>query len=253
MATKKEITATLESIGLSDKEVSVYMALLQKDEGFTTMEASELAMIPRTTVYDICQSLAEKGLVHVSKKKNTTVFSVPSPHHLFAFVQRKENDLAYTKQKLKHIITDLDALRYPNLPSPGLRQFQGTEGIVTMWQEQLVQSRIENETFHVICNSSFLGAFQSHLQELSKQFREKNLSVKVLVQSEEEDPIFLKIRNFEVKSMKENFVLAAGMDMMGDFIGYWTEIDELSGMQMENQQIAKLQASMFKRVWEGIT
>ncbi len=252
MATQKEISSTLQSIGLTDKEAAVYMTLLRKREGATTIEASQGSLVPRTTAYDICQSLVEKGVVSIEKRKNTKVFSVKSPHHLFAYMQRKENELAYTKQKLKHIIHDLDALKYPNLPSPGLRQFAGAEGIIAMWEEQMVQSGVENETLHLITNSNFLQNFQSHLQELSKKFRDNNFSIKVLVQSEDEDPIFIKIRNFEVKSMQDKFVLAAGMDVMGDFVGYWNEIDQLTGMHMENQQVAKLQASLFQRVWASI-
>lgn len=247
-----QIEETLAGLGLSEKEVQVYLALLKNKGEGTTVETSRLSLLPRTTVYDVLLSLKDKGLVLEKTRKHTKMFSVESPHYLFAYLQKRETDLAHNKQKLKYIINDLEALKNPLLPTPSLRQFQGEEGVRDMLATQISQSTVENETLHIICNQPFLGSFQDHFKEISKQYRDQNFSVKVLLQTTEEDPIFIKIRNFEVKATSQKYVFAAGMNVIGDFVGYWTEVDSLVGQLMENQQIARLQAVMFEQVWNSI-
>ncbi len=253
MATEqKHIEETLAGLGLSEKEVLVYLALLKNKGEGSTIEASRLSLLPRTTVYDVLLTLKEKGLVLEKVRKHTKTFSVESPHYLFAYLQKRETDLAHSKHKLKHIINDLEALKNPMLPTPSLRQFMGEQGVRDMLATQISQSSLENQTLHIICNQPFLGSFQDHFKEISKQYIDQNFAVKVLLQTTEEDPIFIKIRNFEVKATNQKYVFAAGMDVIGDFVGYWTEIDSLVGQLMENQQIARLQAAMFEQVWNSI-
>jgi len=63
-----KLKKSLEGIGLSEKEVAVYLALLELGSG-TVSKISRYAGINRTTGYDILDSLANKGLANISGNK----------------------------------------------------------------------------------------------------------------------------------------------------------------------------------------
>lgn len=244
----QHVTETLGGLGLTDKEIGVYLSLITHGGIGSTIDVAKWTGIARTSVYDLLLSLQRKGILVEKRRKNTKVFSVETPAHLLAFLHKQEAALETTKQKLKGTVADLESMLYPALPVPSLRQFRGEEGIVRMWEEQLLAMKA-GEVFNIFCTHQFLAQFQPWLQEKSKELLPLGIQVKVLVSSPSEDPIFIKIRNFEVKASQQSYVIAAGMNVMGDYIGFWNEIDSLTGMLMENAHVARMQRAMFEQAW----
>lgn len=245
----QHVAETLGGLGLTEKEIGVYLNLITHGGIGSTIDVAQFTGLPRTSVYDILLSLQRKGILVEKRRKNTKVFSVESPSHLLAYLHKQEAALETTKQKLKGTVADLESLLNPALPVPSLRQFRGEEGIIRMWEEQMLATARDGEAFNVFCTHQFLANFQPWLQEKSKELLPKGVQVKVLVTSPSEDPIFIKIRNFEVKASQQSYVFAAGMNVMGDFIGFWNELDSLAGMLMENAHVARMQRAMFDQAW----
>lgn len=243
------VTETLGGLGLTEKEISVYLGLVTHGGIGSTIDVAGFTGIARTSVYDTLLSLQRKGIVVEKRRKNTKIFSVETPAHLLAFLHKQEAALETTKQKLKGTVADLESMLNPALPVPSLRQFRGEEGILRMWEEQILATQQQGEAFNVFCTHQFLANFQPWLQEKSKELLPMGVQVKVLVNSPAEDPIFIKIRNFEVKASQHSYVFAAGMNVMGNFIGFWDEIDSLSGQLMENAHVARMQRVMFDQAW----
>ncbi|PIV90952.1 hypothetical protein COW46_00370 [Candidatus Gracilibacteria bacterium CG17_big_fil_post_rev_8_21_14_2_50_48_13] len=244
----QHVSETLGGLGLTEKEIGVYLSLVTHGGIGSTIEVAAYTGIPRTSVYDVLLSLQRKGVVVEKRRKNTKIFSVETPSHLLAILHKQEALLASTKQKLKSTVADLESLMSPALPVPSLRQFHGEEGIVKMWEEQLLATT-QLEAFNIFCTHEFLARFQPWLQEKSRELLPHGVQVKVLVNSPSEDPIFIKIRNFEVKASNHTYVFAAGMNVLGDFIGFWNEMHSLTGMLMENAHIARMQRVMFDQAW----
>lgn len=245
----QHVTETLGGLGLTDKETSVYLSLITHGGMGSTIEVAGYTGIARTSVYDILTSLQRKGILVEKRRKNTKVFSVESPAHLMAYLQKQEAELATTKQKLKGTVADLESLLNPALPVPSLRQFRGEEGIIRMWEEQMLLSVCEGSAFNIFCTETFLAHFQPWLKQKSAELQPKGVGVKVLVSMPSDEPVFIKMRNFEVKASKQTYAFAAGMNVMGDFIGFWNEMDSLAGMLMENAHLARMQRTMFEQVW----
>ena len=243
------IETTLNTIGLSEKESAVYLGLLSLGGEGSTIEASKAALLPRTTVYDLLLSLANKGLIVEKKRTGTKTFSVETPHSLYSYIAKQETDLEVAKHNLKSIMGDLQAMHNPALPVPSLQTFAGEEGILRMWDQQILESKGRDQDFSIVCNGGFYTKFQDLLKERSKDMLSVGMSIRVLVQTTSEDPIFMKIRNLEVKATHQKYIFAAGMDIIGSFIGYWTEMDSLTGMLLENEQLARMQKSLFEQLW----
>lgn len=69
----------LQRINLTGREAEVYIALLQKKE-FTAPELAKITTITRTKIYDILQSLINKGACNESYKDGYKVYRGIDPH-----------------------------------------------------------------------------------------------------------------------------------------------------------------------------
>ncbi|MFN7160379.1 MAG: TrmB family transcriptional regulator [Candidatus Gracilibacteria bacterium] len=244
------IEQTLQDLGLSIKETKVYLALLKTGGEATTIEIAQEADLPRTTVYDLLVSLGSKGIVVEKKRGSTKVFDVDTPQHLLAYISKQEMQLMIGKEHLKAVMGDLERLKNPLLPAASLSLYAGQEGLLRMWETH-IQTAIQTErTIRFICNAQFFAQMSGEMKALGKRFEAEGCIVKVLVHSPEEDPVFLKTRNFEVKTVRQVMAFTSGMNVAGPYIGYWTEQgSSLQASSLENPQVAEMQKALFESLW----
>lgn len=244
------IEQTLQDLGLSIKETKVYLALLKVGGEATTIEIALEADLPRTTVYDLLQSLGEKGIVVEKRRGSTKVFDVDTPQHLFAFISKQETQLMLGKEHLKTIMGDLERLKNPLLPAVNLSLYAGQEGLLRMWETHASTALQTERTIRFICNAQFFAQMSGEMKALGKRFEAEGCVVKVLVHSQEEDPVFLKTRNFEVKTVRQVMAFTSGMNIAGPYVGYWTEQgSSLQASSYENPGVAEMQKALFESLW----
>lgn len=119
----------LEIIGLSESEASAYLALLELNEASVAQVALK-ARLKRPTTYLILESLKEKGLVNMVKRKKKNLFSAEDPRKILDIMEEK-------KQKMKRIMPEL--LSFANVleKKPGIQYFEGWEGIKSVYRDTL--------------------------------------------------------------------------------------------------------------------
>lgn len=64
----------LNKIGLNDAEAKVYLALLQHGS-MTGYETSKVALVPRSKVYNILESLISKGYIIYNQQENNNIYA----------------------------------------------------------------------------------------------------------------------------------------------------------------------------------
>lgn len=131
-----EVAMELKNIGFSDKEVAVYISLLEIGSG-TVSAIARKAGINRTTGYDILDSLVEKGLVTISGKEPKQEYAAESPEKI-------ENYIAGQIQKLHHSLKIAQTTLVPELKSlhnisdrPRVRFYEGAEGMKEVYEDTL--------------------------------------------------------------------------------------------------------------------
>lgn len=126
---------TLEFIGFSGKEVSVYLALLALGKG-TVTEISKKADINRPTGYHVLASLEAEGLVKVSGKEPKQEYVAESPDEIEKMLLRKiENDQKYLHE-VKKIIPELKSI-HNVLNRPRVFFYEGKEGLEKVYEDTL--------------------------------------------------------------------------------------------------------------------
>jgi sugar-specific transcriptional regulator TrmB len=129
----------LEVIGLDEAEASAYLALLELDEA-SIAQIAEKAKLKRPTTYLIVESLKEKGLVSMVKRKKKTLFLAEDPRKILDMLEER-------KQKMSRIMPEL--LSFANVldKKPGIRYFEGWEGIKDVYRDTLNYPEQEFQAF----------------------------------------------------------------------------------------------------------
>jgi len=126
---------SLEFIGFSEKEVLVYLALLELGKG-TVTQISKKAGINRPTGYHILSSLEIKGLVKASGKEPKQEYVAESPDQIEKLLEEKlKNDQAFINEARK-IIPELKSI-HNVIDRPKVFFYEGREGMEKVYEDTL--------------------------------------------------------------------------------------------------------------------
>lgn len=146
----------LKNLGLSEKEVLVYLALLQLGSA-TPYQIANKSGIKRPTAYVIAEDLVKKGLiVHVpgEEKKN---YIAKSPE---TFIEEHEERLLAAKK----ILPELRSYQKGEIEKPSIMYFEGMEGMrqaykykeKELYNKEIVGFFASNEDAALEVNNFFL-------------------------------------------------------------------------------------------------
>lgn len=135
------INSLLKQLNFSDKESIVYLALLEIGSG----KANDLAKktdLNRTTVYDICETLMQKGLISKYKKGAGTYFNALDPKHLLNYLDREQEErvkeIAKQKSKVQALLPQLISLQnIYGKTKPKVQFFEGEKGMREAYEDTL--------------------------------------------------------------------------------------------------------------------
>src|SRR3989338_3658806 len=96
----------LISIGLSDNEAKVYMAILDLGQA-TVLEISAKAGVNRPTTYVQIESLKKMGLVSSQTKGKKQIFIAESPDQLEFVIEQEKKTVEQKKEELAKILPEL--------------------------------------------------------------------------------------------------------------------------------------------------
>lgn len=111
----------LKKLGMSSKEIKVYLKLLEFD-GIGANTLAKNIGENRTTSYSLINSMQKKGLVTFYKKKNIKYFSAISPKILIEHFMDEANEL-------KTLLPELLAITNKHGQKPKITFYEGVEGI----------------------------------------------------------------------------------------------------------------------------
>ncbi|MDD4319918.1 MAG: helix-turn-helix domain-containing protein [Candidatus Peribacteraceae bacterium] len=127
---------SLQGFGLSEPEISVYLALLE----LGTQPASVVARkagLKRGHTYNVLSLLMQKGVVQEFEKKGVRTFTCTRPAGLLSLLERREEGLEGVKRQLLQSLPFLESIINPLAVQPKVRFYQGIEGIKQIYEDTL--------------------------------------------------------------------------------------------------------------------
>src|SRR3989338_9675410 len=103
------IESILKNLGFKDKDIAVYLTLLQLGPSPVRVIANK-ANVNRGTTYDILRVLIEQGLVTYFDKQSHQYFVAEPPSKLLLALKEKQSKLEEVKLTLEQSLPELNSL-----------------------------------------------------------------------------------------------------------------------------------------------
>jgi len=248
----KEATQRLLELGLTDKEASIYLAMLELGPS-SVQEIALKAGIIRTSAYDLLKELQQRGLVSSVEQGSRVVYTAESPKILQSFLERQGKELEERHRKMAESLPFFMAL-YNSLPDkPRVRYFEGPEGVIAI-REILSAASGECACFTAIDESLIEHA--SHVDEPERQRLAKRMHGKYLISRKPGCEIpETDLRTWEVREIPYEVAPFKGeIDIIDDKVGVHVFSKTSSmGFVVESMDLADLFRALFAAAWKGAT
>lgn len=244
-----DIPVGLKKLGFSEKEISVYQHLLKKPET-TAFHIAKAISLPRTSVYDILNTLKNKGLITSWKKNNVMYFGIESP-----------NVLARKEEERKFVIADilpqmLSILKHKD-NNPEVRTYTGKEGVKIVLEEMLDDFKNQKITqFYTYSHAKLFEYLPKYFRYWVKE-RERLHVVSYVIMPESSKTALVdtyRPNNFrKVRLISEDIPFEGWFQVYGDkVIAITIDETEAHTIVMESPIFARMFKRFFLFTWNSL-
>lgn len=106
------INDLLSQLGFGEKEIKVYLALLQHGK-LSPASLAKITSLNRTTIYSTAKELAQKGVIAEDLGGKTLYLVAKDPHDLDYLAQKEEKQLREKQAIIKNAVIELQAIAKP--------------------------------------------------------------------------------------------------------------------------------------------
>lgn len=243
------LTTSLQHLGYSEKESRVYLALLE----LGTSPASTIARFireNRVTIYSILKLLVKKGIVLESRKNTVSVYTALNPEILI-----EQERTRY--EQLKSSLPEFLSLMNPHAKKPKVTFYEGLDGLKNLLRELILdfQNYPTTELYGFLGAKTMDPIFESFLRnslEVEKQKPKETPTHVILVGDYDYWYANYCREKYLTKTVEE-----LTFPMEHEIFAYENKVvilmyhsEELSGVIIESQSLAKGIRSMFELVWK---
>lgn len=178
------IVDRLRRLGLNEKEISVYLALVST--GAKSVAAiAQKAGINRGTAYDVLKSLTNKGLASMykssaeaSKKQR---FAAEPPEKIMHLLETRAKDLENLKDSFQESLPELKALYEKSGAKPVAKYYEGFSGIRLILQDILAcTAQIPQKEYYAYSAAEVRSSFYKVYPNFNKDRIKAKIKVKVI-------------------------------------------------------------------------
>ncbi|MBI4276225.1 hypothetical protein HY629_00060, partial [Candidatus Uhrbacteria bacterium] len=239
----------LQKIGLSEKEGAVYLALLELGSD-TVQNIGKKAQVNRATTYVILDALKKKGVVSTVEKGKKTYFAAESPEELLRIVRYEEAELKVRERELDELLPQLKAIFNLAQNKPVVRFYEGKDGLKAM-NDEFLRSPGE-EMLMIYSRDHVERAFSNQELDQVKAARVlKGKSVRSIYTYSKGVLPDMGQLTARIKIPEGKFPISCDIAICGDKVRIASLGKALSGIVIEDSEIAKTLRSIFELSWEA--
>jgi len=258
---KSELLTTIENAGLSEKAAAVYFALLELGGAFPSQIAKH-TKLKRSTVYEVLDDLAIKGLISELKKRNKYFYSIENPKRLVHFSERSISKAEENFQKLQEFLPSLEGMYAGVTNKPKVSYFEGTDGVMEIYADH-ISGKQKYEMVGFVNIAELMQFLPEKKYRDYVRVKEKiGITSRGILPDTSEDRAYEKdIYSVASKKIlpKVRFIPKKEFPWKGDITIYSTNkvsiitFDEqkVSGMIIESQTIHNMMRMIFELSWKG--
>ncbi|MCG3769979.1 MAG: hypothetical protein JW384_01111 [Nitrosomonadaceae bacterium] len=241
----------LSELGVTPKDVTVYLTLLQEGPG-SVRQLATLTGVNRGTVYDALKHLQELELVNFYNRETKQFFVAAPPARLQELAQLRATELSKASRELTHVVAELEALYVAGTRQPVARMYEGSEGIRSILEDVLETMRTApDQEYYVYSSSSVREAgLYDAFQDYTQKRIDAGVSVKVISIGKDSKTVGLdERRSIPGLESTPTYTLIYNGKVANVFLD---KHGELLGLIIENQGIYETQKTLFLSLWERL-
>jgi sugar-specific transcriptional regulator TrmB len=252
------ITDFLQSIGLNEKEIRLYLLLFR----YGTQPTSSLAKhagISRSTAYSSLHRLLQRGLISETKSHGVQYFSGLQPSQLVQYIEQDIQNLMGRKEKAKEAAAALQKLRSPLVKDPMVEVFTGTQGAQLALLQTLEGDHRTIYAFTSLADLSkrigedFLATYTQNRVKAKKHIaliRTEQKYKQALAQQQKKQSYETSAKELrEVRYVSNAVKLSLGLYIAGSRIVVISSKEENYALVIQSKDLSHLLSGMFKTLW----
>lgn len=240
------IKEQLKGLGLTENEVKVYIVCLELGSSLASSIA-EKSVVYRTIVYDVLNSLIEKGLVSYFIKENRKYFQSISPNALNRYLEEKERGIKEQKEKIKPLIEQLSKIEQPKKEDYSIEVFRGNEGFKTLLEDILKERKDYRMIGYEALGSKLLKYYFLHWQK--RRIKQK-IKRRIIAKKTRRDEIQKYGQFTEAKFLPDNYEIPTSVLIYGHKAILFLPLeDDCVGIRIDSKKIVESFNTYFELLW----
>jgi len=228
---KEEI---LKSLGLSDKEIRLYLTSLQLGSSLV-QNIANIAGLNRTSTYDLLKSLEQKGFVSYIIQSGKKFYQATQPNKIIDILKERE-------ELVKKILPELNSLSESVGKRPNVEVYTGKEGLKTIFEGILLESK----SFSCIASKNQLfKMFEFYFPHFVDRRKKKGIKVRVISEVQPFD------KTAPYKIIKKKIKTATWL-YDGKIAMISLEEKEPIGILINEKNFYETHQMMFDLLWENL-
>jgi len=242
------IAQLLTQYGLTKNESAVYTALIKLTEA-SAYALSKETKIPKTTIYEILDSLKEKGFASKSIVNNSSYYTAESANRFLSTANEKV-DLA------KMIIPALENVRQDhNSATPSVKFYVGEEGAKKAFEDVLETIKKANsKTIYAVVDQEMKDFLPRYLPDWMKRREKLGVYTKLLTCTDDnksEPQYFNNNEMRETRLIPKEYIFSTSMDIYANKIAIFSHKDNIPhAIIIESEHIAETLKRFFEFMWK---
>ena len=237
----------LKKLGLSDKEIAVYLKLLEYGS-LSVRRLAELTEINRGTSYDVLKSLEEKSLVRYQDRNGRQYFVAEEPESLADVLERRAEELSETRAQIIDMIPELKALAGSKDQRPVSKYFEGKDGIREVLDD-ILKSQNDGSEYFVYSTLGVREDIYEAYPEFNQRRVKKNIKANTISLAQgggtygHDERRWLKVES-DAKNLTYIIIYAGKCAFIArDALG------QIVVVLVENEMIYETQKAIFLNLW----
>ncbi len=250
---------TLKELGLSSKEISIYLTILPLGSAPSSTLAKRTSM-PRSTAKFTCEQLSKKGLLRENKKGNAVIYYAEPPQTIFYILEQRKQKIKKIESDFNKIISDLETLYNPNAVLPKIKFYTNRQEVMGILEEMLLQIPDKGEICSLVNILSIEESTPEDLKIINRFYKKrlaKKITTRVLTPPSTDAEALQKkdkqyLRETRIATLDKLNLSGGEIFFLEDKIyNISLKGTDSFGLVVENKGLASMYKSLFEFAWKN--
>ena len=241
----------LAQAGLNPTQAKAYLVLIAAGS-LTPPELASKAQLARTNAYEVLKQLADLGLATKTGSAAKTTYRPANPVALEKLMETQRNQVIEQENRLRSLMPQLMSYFYTYSEQPGVRFFQGKDGLVKVYEDIL---RTRQPLCIIRTPAERLTFGKPIVQHFIKERIKLGITAEAITPyrpNANKDPQVDAAQLFSRTFLPEtDYDEPVEVDIYGDKVAILSFGQELTGIIIESPQIAQAMRQLFRILQVG--